>query len=519
MTIPGLGTVQGVATASTRWFLGLPYGQAPVGDLRWRSPVAYGSWSPATWNATAYGANCAQNTSTWQPPMWPTSEDCLFLNIYAPLSSAPNRPAQGWPVWVWLHGGGFENGGGNETRLNGTYNAARTSEIVVVTLNYRLGAFGFLGSADLRGRTADGSTGNFGVQDQRLALQWVQQNVGWFGGDASRVFLVGESAGAMSVSVHMSTPKSWGLFSRAGMQSGGFIDPTAKDMPATEEFYAQFLNRTGCALPTPEARVACLLALSTEALTYASWLAELNLPIYQALPWTPTVDGVELTDFPYALARAGKVARVPMLIGTVRDEGTSFCGLPWNLDQAGYDAFIGDVFRFNATVAAQLAALYPPAAYNTTACCTNFYWAAAAMMGDYLMACPAREAAQYLSHTNPTFTFVFDHVPFGNASNPSANEFVSHACDIPYGYWVLPLLDPPSGYTTATNMANAWINFAATGNPNAPNSSLALPLPIQWPAFVNGSSDPWFLISETPTVVTGLKSAQCAFWEMWRRPT
>jgi carboxylesterase type B len=204
VSIPGLGDAQGVATATSRWFLGIPYGTPPVGDQRWRPSSLHSGWAPSILDATQYGANCAQNGTNFNPIISPVSEDCLFLNVYAPLSSAP-RPADGFPVWLWLHGGGFVWGGGNETRLNGTYNIDRSEGvIIIVTINYRLGPFGFLGNDLLRDRDPSGSTGNYGLQDQRLAMAWVRSHIAAFGGNPASLFIVGESAGAGSVSVHLS---------------------------------------------------------------------------------------------------------------------------------------------------------------------------------------------------------------------------------------------------------------------------------------------------------------------------
>lgn len=149
--------------------------------------------------------------------MYPTAEDCLFLNIYTPPA---NRTAKKLPVYVWIHGGSFYQGGSNEQRLNGTFATAR--DIVVVTLNYRLGIFGFLGGDLMRTLCPHNSSGNSALQDQRMALQWVQQHISAFGGDASQVFAMGQSAGAGSVSCHLVMSKSRGLMSSAGMSSGAF---------------------------------------------------------------------------------------------------------------------------------------------------------------------------------------------------------------------------------------------------------------------------------------------------------
>ena len=201
-----------------RSFRGIPYAAPPLGHLRWRPPAPVTPWQEEL-DATSYRHNCLQGPD-FDPaqPRATLSEDCLYLNLWTPPNA--NSSSQ-LPVMVWMHGGGYQGGGANESRLNGTWDASLYN-MIVVTTNYRLNIFGFLASQSLRERDPAGSTGNYGILDQRAALRWVQDNIASFGGDPTRVLLAGESAGGASVYNHLVRPNSWGLFSRAAAESGAY---------------------------------------------------------------------------------------------------------------------------------------------------------------------------------------------------------------------------------------------------------------------------------------------------------
>ena len=205
-------------------FKGVPYATPPLGDLRWKPPIPYVPSQEDVTNgvdATSFGRMCFQpiDGSPYNST-FVGSEDCLFLNVYRPGGSLDGSPL---PVAVWIHGGSFVTGSGE--LYNGTSLAAYGSdlgkEVVVVTLNYRLNVFGFLGSKDLIAADPSGTTGNYGIQDQRLALSWVRENIASFGGDPASITIFGESAGAGSVSSHLSMPSSTPFYDAAVMESGG----------------------------------------------------------------------------------------------------------------------------------------------------------------------------------------------------------------------------------------------------------------------------------------------------------
>ena len=218
MLITPSGTLQGFfdPTRSLCNYRGIPFAKPPLGDLRWRSPVPHGPWQGIL-NATAFGSICIQSPESWNTVenKDKMSEDCLFLNVVAPPRGAePSRPL---PVVVYFHAGEFSIGATCDLESDQPW----SDDVVLVTSASRLGVMGYLGAADLRGRTADGSTGSYGVEDQREALRWVQANIAAFGGNASNVAIMGESSGGAAVGVHLILDKSWGLFHKAIGESPG----------------------------------------------------------------------------------------------------------------------------------------------------------------------------------------------------------------------------------------------------------------------------------------------------------
>eukprot|EP00438_Fugacium_kawagutii_P000239 Skav212284 [mRNA] locus=scaffold732:379434:380156:- [translate_table: standard] len=210
------GKLRGISQEQVQIFRGIPFAEAPVGRLRWHPPVAMKPWKGVR-DASRYGSECM--SVLWNNHSHKVgSEDCLFLNVYAP-QEARNASL---PCLVYIFGGSYENGAGSLYDGFSVVSFWRSngSPALLVTFNYRLNVFGFLGSDELRSRDPLRSTGNYGLQDQRMALRWVQENIAAFGGDPKKVTIWGQSAGAMSVSLHMTMPKSYDLYSAAIMQSG-----------------------------------------------------------------------------------------------------------------------------------------------------------------------------------------------------------------------------------------------------------------------------------------------------------
>ena len=255
VTLPNGMKLQGskFATGVSAW-RGIPYAQAPVGALRWQPPQEITDISEEVYNATAFGSSCLQKD--WG------AEDCLFLNVYANLDVSLNKEMneEGLPVAVFVHGGTYETG--SSTQYQGEYDVDYwNGQGILVTLNYRLNVFGFLGSDALRTQDQEsGSTGNYGIQDQRLAFKFVQDNIKAWGGDPNRVMIFGESAGAGSMSVHVGAKKSWGYFSSVAMESGSNSKWVMQPLSVSELMYQKVLDATGCE------DVQCLLDLDAQTL-------------------------------------------------------------------------------------------------------------------------------------------------------------------------------------------------------------------------------------------------------------
>ncbi len=290
------GSVAGASADEVDRFLGIPYAAPPVGTGRWQPPAPAAAWT-GTRSATSPGSRCLQFGGDTGPGM---SEDCLYLNVYTP-AHRKNRPL---PVLFWIHGGGFSSGSGDTQ--DGSL-IARTDDVVVVTINYRLGVFGFLG---LPGLSKQGA-GNYGLLDQQAALRWTQRNIGASGGDASRVTIAGLSAGGHSVCALLASPPARGLFSGAIIQSGGCPSHTVKQAVARGKKYAA---AAGCS--ASPVGLACLRAKPASELQAAAQNFTGG-----ALSGSLPVSGVpELPVAPLKAVRTGRTANVPLLIGHTRDE-------------------------------------------------------------------------------------------------------------------------------------------------------------------------------------------------------
>src|SRR5271170_384245 len=310
-----LGKVHGktINDGKVRAFLGLPYAAPPVGDLRWKAPQPAAKWK-GDLDATAYRAHCAQN-HVFDDMVFQDngpSEDCLFLNVYTPADAKDDAKL---PVMFWIHGGGYSGGGSNEPRHNGDFMPLKG--VVLVTINYRLGVFGFLATGDLA-KEASGAAGNYGLLDMVAGLEWVKGNIKKFGGDPENVTIFGESAGSFAVSTLMAAAPARGLFQKAIGESGAAF------------------TRNGLALDSLEVRekkdqewvdslavksLAELRALPADKILESVKGAPPSKPGYS---FPPDIDGKLLTEPVPDTFAAGKQAHVPLLAGWNRDEGSFF---------------------------------------------------------------------------------------------------------------------------------------------------------------------------------------------------
>jgi para-nitrobenzyl esterase len=323
------GKVQGktINNGMVRAFLGIPYATPPVGGLRWKAPEPAAKWKGAR-DAARYGSHCEEAPASDQAFTDPgPSEDCLFLNVYTPAEAKGKSKL---PVMFWIHGGGFSSGAGSEFRQNGDF--LPTKGVVLVTFNYRLGVFGFLATAEMA-REANGAAGNYGLLDTVAALQWVQANIGKFGGDAGNVTIFGESAGSMAVSLLMASPMARGLFAKAIGESGGaFSNNPQQNIPVEvrEQRDEEWAESLGAKTLTD------LRAMPADELVEATRQKG-------ALRFSPVVDGRLLTEPVPDTYAAGKQAHVPLLAGWNRDENSVLSrGMTVEKWQAFADEHFGD---------------------------------------------------------------------------------------------------------------------------------------------------------------------------------
>ncbi|OJA18273.1 hypothetical protein AZE42_04997 [Rhizopogon vesiculosus] len=328
-------TVTGVASGSVNKWLGIPFALPPTGNLRFQLPQPIPTYT-TSFSALAYGPACPQQPPTIPAPpglvsetvnyltttiynaVTPSSEDCLTVNVVAPATATPGSNL---PVVIWIYGGGYETGGTSSYDGSVIVNKAITLNVpaIYVSMNYRVTAFGFLASQEVK----DAGVGNLGMQDQRQAMRWVQTYISAFGGDPTKVTIWGESAGAWSVGLHMVTNggNPAGLFRAAFMESGSPIP--IGDITHGQGYYDFLVAQTGCTGASDT--LQCLREVPYATLMNAINLTP-NVLSYQslALAWLPRVDGVFLTDNPQQLVLQGSVANVPFVTGDCDDEGTLF---------------------------------------------------------------------------------------------------------------------------------------------------------------------------------------------------
>ncbi|MCW7537713.1 carboxylesterase family protein [Aquabacterium sp. A7-Y] len=463
------GLLRGVVSSGHRAFLGVPYAQPPLGELRWRAPRPAQPWEGVR-DATRLASPCVQAPT--QLPLPRGSEDCLYLNVYTPPARATLMHR---PVMVWIHGGGFVIGTGNS--YDGSAIAAR-EDAVVVTINYRLGPLGFLGLPELAEESRDGSRGNYGLQDQQAALRWVQRNIAAFGGDPDRVTIFGESAGGASVLLHLVSPQSRGLFHRGVVQSSpgaNGISVASREAARTGDVLAERLACT-----EPAGRLACLRAKPAEAVSQAGGAYAVELFV-DSESWAPVADGRVVPVSPDHALKSGRLQHVPVMIGTTRDEGRLFVALMELRQQAALsEAQYREVLeRFAGETGAQrVMSRYPSSAYGGHA---NL--ALSAMLTDALFACPNLETYETLSRWVPTWAYEFDdpQAPAVLVESPYMPSGSAHGTEIPYIFQInistgLPPQFAPAQQVLSDQMRAYWAALARIGAPKVSGAA-------KWPTF------------------------------------
>ncbi|TFW29276.1 carboxylesterase/lipase family protein [Duganella callida] len=434
------GEIAGLRAGGLNTYFGIPYAAPPVGELRWREPQPVVPWKGVR-QAGSFAPACAQ-TAVWITET--KSEDCLYLNIWAP------RQADKLPVIFWIHGGGYYGGSGAQKGYDGTNLAGRGA--VVVTINYRLGIFGFFAHPELTAESPVHASGNQGLLDQVAALKWVKENVAAFGGDPDRVMIVGESAGAASVAILMASPLGKGLFQSAIGESGNFAAPnSAVDSP----FDSKAGGAKGLALAkSVGARdLRALRAMSVADLHKPSWKSDV------------VVDGYLLREDMTTTYRNHRQNDVPLLVGWNAEEGKDLAPEILGTSEfttARHRELAARLLGYAPSSA--LLAAYPGAtdaqAKTSIDKLTTDWWG-------WRMIYWADLQARY--GRSPAYAYFFSHQPATPATPCGYGCGAGHGAEIRYVFD--NLAQDPRAWTgtdrqLADRLATTWVNFARSGNPN-----------------------------------------------------
>jgi para-nitrobenzyl esterase len=476
------GPVQSETTDAPCKYLGIPYAAPPVGALRWKAPQPAASWT--TPRPSQAASACPQVSSEFGYAS--TDEDCLYLNVWS-----ANPSATAAPVMVFVHGGSFLYGSGTFGLYDGTHLAEATGH-VIVTMNYRLGALGFLSNPALRAEdSTNPSAGDYAIQDQIAAFQWVQANAAAFGGDPKNVTIFGESAGGSSMFMHLVSPKSAGLFARVIVESGaGAAGYLALPQTAADQNGASFATAMGCT--DASTLLTCLRATTV---TNVLATTEGTTSDYD---WFPAVDGFVIPSDPGALFTAGTFNRVPTLLGNNKDEGTLFVDPDPPTDDASYLAYCNALSPGQGSA---IVAEYPIASFGG-----SYEAAASQVMTDGVFLCPTRRVARAILATGtPVFRYDFVHVmerpPIGGLGAFHGSELV-----FVFGNPLAGIFGAqPDELPLQTLMQGYWGNMATSGTPNGTGL-------FAWPPY-DQANETEVVLDTTPSSETELEKAQCDFWD------
>ena len=504
------GPLKGVVTAQINEYLGIPYATPPVGALRWMPPRPFGRWH-GVFQATQFGSECPQTDTSGS---FVGDENCLFLNVYTPKIrknqdkdnghkvNKDHDEDDGLAVMVWIHGGGLNSGAGSEfdpTPL------VEGGNVIVVTINYRLGVLGFFAhpALDSEGHLA----GNYGFMDQQFALRWVQRNIGAFGGDRDRVTIFGESAGGLSIYSQLTSPLAAGLFQRAIAQSGAYagfaphyrpailpIAVAATTGNAFVESGTAFATSVGCASQT----AGCLRGVTPAALVNAQGTI------------LPSIDGALLTQTPGAAFASGNFNRVPVMTGTNHDEYRFFVARDFILKTGlvtsmGYATALDIVF--GPPLEPSVDAEYPPDVIPPP---DGPSLQLAAAGTDGIFACTARRAMMGLAQYVTTYAYEFNDEnapsPFPKLNFPLG---AYHSADVLYLFnrngVPAPLTSDQQQLSQA--MISYWTRFAKTGDPNSAGQP-------SWAPYNPATDLRQSFVPPEPTVESGFATDHnCAFWD------
>jgi para-nitrobenzyl esterase len=461
------GLIAGSGT-TVRSYKGIPYAAPPTGDLRWKPPQPVNPWTGVRM-VKAFPLNCPQIPLV----PGPQSEDCLGLNVWTPARSSSDK----LPVMVWIHGGGFSIGSSAQSVYDGEPLAAQG--VVVVSINYRLGVFGFFAHQGLSKESSQGVSGNYGMLDMVAALRWVNRNISALGGDPGNVTIFGESAGGTAVCLLMVMPESKGLFQRVISESAAWINVPLSRL--REQSFGriaaeQFGEKLGADIAVLRAKnTAEIMKLAGNPMTNPDASA-------RGEEYMPVIDGVVLPDDPARLFISGKFHNISLIAGTNRDEGTLF-GLPVK-DQATLHTWASKQFGSSADAILKVYGAAGDAEARAVG---------AQIDGDWIFLQGTRIVLRAASKMNPqVFQYQFTRV---NGVGRRTRLGAFHASEIGYvfgtlpdsalGTSAIPMLGDfsvaPDTYNDqddrlSHSMSAAWVRFASTGDPNGPGLA-------KWPSF------------------------------------
>jgi para-nitrobenzyl esterase len=459
-------------------FKGIPYAAAPTGSQRWRSPQPVSRWQ-GTRAATAYGASCEQPSQGWNDSVLTSmSEDCLYLNVWTPAV----KPKVRFPVMVWIHGGAFMGGAGTDPIFAGEELIKRG--VILVTLNYRLGIFGFYAHPDLTRESPHHSSGNFAIEDQMAALQWVRDNIAAFGGDAGKITVFGQSAGGMSVVTLLSSPLTKGKFQGAIVESGAILGgPPMKRLNDSETLGSEFMGADS---------LQSLRALSAQDLLkrFGSFMTT-----HRESRMGPIIDEYVLNADPSEIFSQRQENKLPLIIGNNAREG---------FGRVSEDALASAVKQFYGVDAAAAVPLYattdpvlgPPSSQFLTD--TSFRCSAVVM------------ASRHSAAGAPVYSYQFEQSLPGREG-----EGAAHSYELPYVFGNLLSGGPLAGPFSAVDrqlsnvMLSYWTNFAKHGDPNGADLPLWSKFSAAAGSYMRFSS----ALAQNAQLAEGLRRPQCQLFE------
>ncbi|GFU18184.1 acetylcholinesterase [Nephila pilipes] len=510
------GPVQGITVASSEHeveaFLGIPFAEPPIGDLRFRKPIPKTSWTDV-YDASRKPPTCVQNVTEryyWSPNIENMTEDCLYLNLWVPYSGSERRLK---PILIYIHGGGFNFGSANQKFFDGK-NLAKFGDVIVGNMNYRVGVMGFFSAF------IEEADGNMGMYDQLLAMKWISDNAKHFGGDPNHIVLMGESAGAMSVTLHLVSPLSKSIaIKRAILQSGSGVIPIISEESNQVHRYSKALalllgceNKNFTIKNDPKIVVECLKRLPVEKLSFAEGRIKRMNPAC----FVPRVGDEFMPHSAAKDLKEGNFRDIELLTGVNKQEGPFFLTIaaPQFFGKYG-EHMPSSVSRGSARMITQaffktlgqkndkeILNTYINSIKNGTS--DEYTYGISSAMGDFMISCSTLFQAEFHSMKSPAYFYVFSRRP--SSTLLAAWMGTTHFEEVQYVFGN-PIYEhfTPEEEQLSRRMMSRWVSFVKTGNPNVPGET-------EWPLFKH--DDPAYLEINDEEKVVRLRpdNYRCDFW-------